>query len=548
MKSVSFLQKVLILSSTLLMLACGGGSSDTIVEISGTITYDLVPHTNLGALNYDAIIVEPVKGATVQLISSEGAVIESTASDEAGRYAFEAESNISFRVRVRAELLQTEFPSWRIRVTDNTAENALYVLDGGLSSSGNSDSVRNLHAGSGWTGSDYTQERSAAPFAILDSVYQVLDELVDAQLSQNLPATELRWSESNRVSNDLSLGSGDLPTSFYSPSLKAIYLLGEVNASLGDSDEYDRSVVQHEFGHYLEDVLSRSDSPGGNHSPSHLLDLRLAFSEGFANALTGIVTGTGVYQDSFTRSSLLRGFNVNLETVNTSSLGWYSEGAVGYIIQDIADDDSELGDQLDLGLGPVISALSSSAYTNNVSATSIYTFLDALKNLTNSSTDLAIDTLAAELGIFGEGPLGEGETNDGGFSYVLPVFNRLVLGSSVNVCSGGFDSSLPPFQASTSLQVRRFIQFDIPSSGVYTIAIEKSAVGTGDKNPQANLYRTGQFLESSNGDTLFRSDQVNSEEETIILNQGTYLLVVYEEGNLVSGGSTVCFDVSLTEA
>ena len=352
---------------------------------------------------------EAIKGATVQLLNSSGAVSDTTVSSEAGAYVFNADSNTQYRIRVRAELARSDFPSWQIRVTDNTSGNALYVMDGSLLNSGTVDSVRDLHAPSGWTGSSYTQARVAGPFAILDSVYQVVDQLVEAGLSQALPATEVRWSENNRVSNEEDFDNGDLPTSFFSPFLGVMYLLGDVGAFSGDSDEYDRSVVQHEFGHYLEDALSRSDSIGGAHSILDLLDMRVAFSEGFANALTGITSGTASYQDSLTSGGSLSGFSFSLETiVPRVNLGWYSEGSVGYIIQDIADDDSETGDDLDLGLAPILTALTSDEYRESTSATSIYSFLNALKSVTDTNTGLALDALAADHNIFGQGPLGTG--------------------------------------------------------------------------------------------------------------------------------------------
>jgi len=416
-------------------------------------------------------------------------------------------------------------------------------MDGSLSSSGTVDAVRDLHAPSGWGGSSYTSNRVAAPFAILDSVYQVVDQLVDAGLSQNLPSTELRWSENNRAA-DGQLSDGNIGTSFYSPSLRAMYILGEVGASSGDSDDYDRSVIQHEFGHYLEDVIGRSDSIGGQHSLSDQLDMRVAFSEGFANALTGVVSGEGHYEDSITISGLLRGFRFSLETVNQSNLGWYSEATAGYIIQDIADDASEAGDDLNLGLGPIISVLASDAYKNNAALTSIYSFLDVLKEQSSPEVDSAIDALAASQQVFGTGAFGESETNDGGVSYALPVYRQLGVGGSVNVCSGGDNDAFYNW-----LQTRRFVAITVPRRAQYRIDIVKDAtgVGTGNKNPQANLYLDGNFLGSSFGGRLFQSNTIDSESETIALDAGLYILVVYEESNIEVGGATTCFDVSLTE-
>ena len=57
-----------------------------------------------------------------------------------------------------------------------------------------------------------------------------------------------------------------------------------------DSDEYDRHIIIHEWGHYFEDKLSRADSIGGPHGLSDRLDFRVAFGEGWGNAISAIIT------------------------------------------------------------------------------------------------------------------------------------------------------------------------------------------------------------------------------------------------------------------
>ena len=72
-----------------------------------------------------------------------------------------------------------------------------------------------------------------------------------------------------------------------------------LGAADNDTDEYDQHVVAHEFQHFLEDQVSRSDTPGGPHSLDERLDMRVAFSEGFANAFSAMVLNDPVYRDSF---------------------------------------------------------------------------------------------------------------------------------------------------------------------------------------------------------------------------------------------------------
>jgi len=89
------------------------------------------------------------------------------------------------------------------------------------------------------------------------------------------PALELRWS----VENKTQLGNralGQIGTSAYFPEEDGgvIYLLGEEGR---DTDEYDQHVILHEWGHYFEHQLSRSDSIGGLHSLNDRLDARVRY-------------------------------------------------------------------------------------------------------------------------------------------------------------------------------------------------------------------------------------------------------------------------------
>ena len=64
-----------------------------------------------------------------------------------------------------------------------------------------------------------------------------------------------------------------------------------------DTDEYDDTVLMHEFGHFLERAFSVSDSPGGNHNGSPT-DPRLAFGEGFGTYVGSRIAGSSIYFDS----------------------------------------------------------------------------------------------------------------------------------------------------------------------------------------------------------------------------------------------------------
>lgn len=73
--------------------------------------------------------------------------------------------------------------------------------------------------------------------------------------------------------------------SFYDPEEDKIYICGGVSGDVNntDTDHFDNSIVIHEYGHFLENHYSTSDSPGGSHSGTKAMDPRLVLSEGFQN-------------------------------------------------------------------------------------------------------------------------------------------------------------------------------------------------------------------------------------------------------------------------
>ncbi|HRI49975.1 MAG TPA: hypothetical protein PLW65_07305 [Pseudomonadota bacterium] len=76
--------------------------------------------------------------------------------------------------------------------------------------------------------------------------------------------------------------------------------LGEqmvIQGVVTDTDEYDDTVLMHEFGHFLERAFSVSDSPGGFHNGSPT-DPRLAFGEGYGTYTGCAIAGSSIYYDT----------------------------------------------------------------------------------------------------------------------------------------------------------------------------------------------------------------------------------------------------------
>src|SRR5690606_22708627 len=165
------------------------------------------------------------------------------------------------------ELQRRGDPGWDVEVRNNTqntgsplASRPLYVLDS-TAFSADADQERHLLAATGWDGSAYSAARSAAPFAILDTIFSAMELVLSADSAAEFPPLDVFWSPDNSTAGGagFNVDRGAIGTSFYDPNLDSLFLLGRAN---DDTEEFDSHVIAHEWGHYFEDNFSRSDSIG----------------------------------------------------------------------------------------------------------------------------------------------------------------------------------------------------------------------------------------------------------------------------------------------
>ena len=562
-----------------LVAGCGGGSEaapagdpsaqspGANVTLSGTVTFDLVPAVAGFGLDYASTQPSPARGVTVELVEN-GAVRASTTTDTAGGYSFSVAPERTVTVRVRAHMVKSGTPSWDYRVVDNVNDDALYVLDGTPASTGSADSTRNLHAPSGWGGSSYTAPRSAAPFAILDAVYDATQFVVNVNPSAAFPPLAINWSTSN-VPNFGGNGvpdpsTGELGTSFFVPAL-GIFLLGAENV---DTEEYDRHVIIHEWGHYFEHSFSRSDSIGGPHTRGDQLDLRVAFGEGWGNALSAMVTGNSVYRDvSGPRQTRGFGFDVEgpLPGNPNPNPGWYSEESVQEILYDLFDDSSldAAQDGLTLGFAPLYGVLTNQQRFATA-LTSIFTFIHALKaaepaaapqidGLVNAHDILAVNDAYGA----GQTNLGEPTNADIVPGDITAVYETIAVnGGPVEVCS--LDAFTSDFTGSTNkLGSRRFLRFSAAAPGAHTITAVTTTMPSGaTSDPDMVLHRAGSvavFESAPDESVCTTANPVGcSETGSATLTPGDYVLEVFEWTNTNADDDEyppigrTCFDVTVT--
>lgn len=500
------------------------------VKLSGVITYDYVPHNESGVgLNYLATVQKPVRGAVIELIDEAGAVVKSSATNNLGEYSFLVDARTTVKVRVKAQLRQMSGQTLDISVEDNTKNNSLYVMEGNLFSVGSEASIRNLNAPSGWDGSDYSSDRVAAPFAILDAIYIGVNRLNLSGNTLNYPSLHLLWSPENiAAEGDVLLG--EIGTTSYDGNNNSIYILGESDS---DTDEYDAHVLLHEWGHYVERNFSRSDSIGGDHGGNDYLDMRVAMSEGFANGFAGIMLDQSQYMDA-TGIGQSTGFVFDVSKKHRGVKGYYSEGSIASLFYNYyaSSENKTMND-----FSPIYKAISHADYRNSQASTSIFLFYDQLKSQSNQQS-LTFKSLMLEQNITGEDKYGEGELNHAGLDSVLPVYKKITVdSSSVNVCS------LSDFGKYNKLANSQFLRVSINASGEYLFSAEQSGGSSLPASPEMLLYDKGVAI--MHVESAFESKL----SQSIALNQGDYILEVYDLNNHDSNDTsknTYCFDMRVT--
>ncbi len=495
-------------------------------QIGGRVTFDLVPLNPItSGLDYANTQASPGRGLVVELRGADNRVLATTVTDAQGRYGFAVDLDQRVRVRVAAQLKNA--PHWEVKVIDNTSGGALYVGQTALFEAAVGSAERNLHFASGWGGSSYTAVRSAAPFAILDAVYATMEKFRAIDNSVVFPLLQINWSENNRPA-DGEAADGDIVTSYYNAN--NVYILGAADS---DTDEYDRHVVIHEWGHYFEDKLSRSDSIGGDHSGSDRLDLRVAFGEGWGNALSAMITDDRYYRDSY-GGAQSAGFAVDIEKNQALNRGWFNESSVQSILYDLYDADSDGVDQSTLGLGPIYRTLVSETYRNTPWLTSIFSFVEEFKTQQPNS---GIDALLTAQGIDGVGGDGAGESHDGGIASVLPVYHRATVDGAaltdlcVDTDAGSFNK----------LGNAIFVVFEVDSAGAHSFV----ATQIPDENQQTiedidfDIFRQGVPV------AFGESDASGEERLTAELaDLGDYMMDIYlyEDGE----HPQTCFDLQIS--
>ena len=521
-----------------LLVACGGGGGDdsvpvtppvtappsqppvptppASVTISGKLTFQRVPFrpTSAVGLDYAAQTQQPARGISFEVRNAgTQAVLASGVTDANGDYSVSVPGGTNVVIRALAQMVRTggSLPHWNFRVRDIDTNGPVYTHDGAAFSSGSGSSTAHLAIPSGWSitgAADGT--RAAAPFAVLDVIYDAVSLVLSAAPSADFPVLTVDWSPQNPgaqtfYSNDA--GGDD----------RHIVLSGEADV---DTDEYDTYVIAHEFGHYIEDRFSRSDSIGGSHAFLQRLDPRVAFGEGFGNAFAAMVNGSPVLRDSAGAGQLNEGrFNVESDM---SDDGWFSESSCQEVLWDLFDAANEGADALTTGFLPIWQVLSGAERTTPA-LTSLFPFITALKQQIPASA-AQIDSLVAAESI-DSAAIDAFATAETHFpspavqAEVLPVYTDIAIGGPTRtVLSTG------RFGSENKLSNHRFLRL--------AVAMQRSVrviVSAPSRDADVAILRGAEVLR-------FPQENGPSDEDfTILLAAGTYVLDVYDCGNAACG-------------
>lgn len=330
----------------------------TTFTVSGQITFDYVPTENTvtGAANrlkYADKAARPARRVTVQAVSGS-TVVATTTTDDLGNYSFSVTaSSVIIRAlaasTVVANTTDATLPNncsgatWDVRIVDNFTSLAAsntnpslrpqYSVSSSTPLTSTTTGV-NLNAAITTNGVNYTN-RAGAPFNILDDIITEMELVCQGSANVTFPLLYVNWSSGN-TANAGNRYDGDITTSFFTtedytglPDTGNIYILGEENV---DTDELDKHVIAHEYGHYLEEKIFRSDSIGGSHSTSDSLDPRVAFGEGYGNAISAMTYNDTVYVDT-SGANQGSGFTINTNTAPAGDdRGVYSETSMQHLL------------------------------------------------------------------------------------------------------------------------------------------------------------------------------------------------------------------------
>jgi hypothetical protein len=492
--------------------------------IAGRVTYDWIPALDPGEggpkLGYSATQVRPARRVVVEALDAANTSVSlgKSSTDDDGYYSIPVANGASAILRAYARVQETTgyvadgIPpdhctggTWHVSIVDNTSGKAEYAIQKATAVTAPAADVT-LHAATTFASGHYTS-RAGAPFTLADDAVGAIEKICEGQPAPSLPLLNINWSPNN-VPSGGNWDLGQIGTSFYTTEagVSNMYILGKESV---DTDEYDDHVIVHEFGHFLEDRLYRSDSIGGMHYlGTDLLDPRVAFSEGYASAMAALVLDDPYYVDT-NGTGQASGFGFTVATAPAGNdRGIYSEVSAAHLLYTL---------YLNRGAGGSYDRIhdvllsyqkTSSAFATLQTFASYYNQLhggaaDGLQNLWATVLDGDYDSLC-------QGPCaGTADTadpfdadNDLGLHYAATrtyygatktaQFWRLykeLTGSGFTAPGDAHDVVVGTSRGANKLGVQRWYRYVAPSTGTKTLSVDlPSACGSDPNGDLLDMY------------------------------------------------------------
>jgi hypothetical protein len=477
--------------------AASDGSSRT---VQGRAFYEKIEVTDAG-LDLTHTIIVPIRNARVEVMDPvTNGILSSTQTDRAGRFEVIAPAQSKSRVQVLSRLRDSN-----VRVVDNNHGNTLYTAASDLNPQ---DTFVLILA------SDAT--RVSGAFNILEMLNEGREMVRYADPHAVPPDVTAFWSPSN--SPNPGGAKESIGSTYFDIATNSISFIGDRAV---DSDEFDDSVILHEYGHLVAAAFSRDSSSGGIHILGDALDPRIAWSEGWANFFSSAVRNNPIYRDSYgpNGNAVLR-YDLRDDIPQGDQSGYWSEFSVHSILWDLfgsRSDDSDSIEQLIQTLWPAFEDLRQDHFVY------LPQFLEHLLDR-NPSLVAGVTGIVQSRSI--------GFHNDARPSVSNPFPQPIDLGQMVT----GMVDSLST-RRKDLIHSSDFLKFQT-AGGPTSIRMDITDLGTGN-NPNANDLDI--FLYDLNGQLIALSDRgLNGQSELIplILPAGTYVVEVrsyYDRGDTKKG-------------
>jgi hypothetical protein len=307
--------------------------SEQIAKLHGTVRYEKIL-TDSGKLDIDHPLLVPAAGVTVEIVEvvpiGDDRVLASDTTDNNGNFSVRVplQGTINIKIRALAE-------NGNAQVVDVDSGKEYAVATDDFTVKPQDDVERNVTA----TDHASDHDRGSGPFNIVAVISKANAFLHIVAPGLVIPPVVIRWSTTY---------DGD--TYFDATTNPPQAFINGVREE--DSDEFDDSVIIHEYGHFIAAKFSRDDSPGGAHSLGEKKDPRLAWSEGWANFFSSSVRNDPKYVDTLDVNGMRSfSFSLNVDVWRNESPGFWSEHTVGSSLWGIFAKPAVSGPQAHLGFG-----------------------------------------------------------------------------------------------------------------------------------------------------------------------------------------------------